>query len=79
MRCSVAERPPRALRRMMRSFGELLDFGGGGLVEVPAAPVLDQAVPVGAVDAAGSGADGCADDRDVLGEGSRGALWGCGG
>jgi hypothetical protein len=38
--------------------------------------VLDDPVPVGAVDPAGPGGDRCVDDRDVLGESRYGRLRG---
>ena len=60
-------------------FGELFDLARGGFVEAAGAPVLDDPVPVRAVDAAGAVADGRAHDRDVLGERRRRcAVW-CGG
>lgn len=49
--------------------GELLDLGRGGLVEAAITPMVEDAVPVRAIDP--PRADGCRHDRDVLGEGRR--------
>jgi len=38
--------------------------------------VLDDSLPVGAVDPPGPGGDCCVDDRDVFGERRYGGLWG---
>ena len=61
MRCSAALRPPRAFRRgttLARTcWHELPDLRRRGLVEAPAAPLLDDPVPVRAVGPAGAVAD----------------------
>jgi len=59
-------------------FDELLDLRRGRVVESPVGPVVEDAVPVGAVDAPGAVADGCGHDGDVLGEGRHGWPGGCG-
>lgn len=51
---------------------QLADVGRGDLVEPALGPLIEDAVPVGAVRAAGAVADRGADLRDVDGEGRRG-------
>jgi hypothetical protein len=76
MRCSVALRASARVSPgdhvRLEVVGELLDLGGCRLVEPASAPVFDDPVPIGAVDATGAIRDGHLDHRDVLGEGRRG-------